>query len=154
MRVIVFLGYGQVIFAAFLVLLSVGCRRSSEELPVMPPATHPLAREYIGFGVVNGSFTHLLSEPGSGGVSHGYLRRGTVVRIIERRQVINRGISESWVLAEGNYQGNSDSRGSSDARRSSDARGADGILGWLQEAAVDIYDRESRASTASKAMNP
>jgi len=136
MRVIVFLGYGQVIFAAFLVLLSVGCRRSSEELPVTPPATHPLTREYIGYGVVNVSFIHLLNEPGSGGTSRGYLRRGTVVRIIERRQVINRGNPESWVFAGGNYQD------------------SDGIRGWLQETTLEIYDRESRAITASKTMTP
>jgi hypothetical protein len=103
----------------------------------MPPATHPLARQYIGYGVVNVSFIHLLSEPGSDGVSQGHLRRGTVLRIIERRQVINRGNSESWVLAEGNYRPPSvPSRG------------------WLQESTVDIYDRESRAVTASRAMIP
>ena len=123
-------GYNQVLFFFFsLLLFSVfaGCRRSSEDLPVVPPATHPLARQYIGYGVVNVSFTHLLDEPGSGGVSRGYLRRGTVVCIIERRQIINRTNPESWVFAEG---------------------------GWLVEAALDIYDNESRANTASKAMNP
>jgi len=97
----------------------------------MPPATHPLTRDYIGYAVVNVSFTHLLNEPG--GVSQTYLRRGTVVRILERR--IDRTGSESWVLAEGNYQGSgSVSRG------------------WLQEAAVDVFDNESQAITASKSI--
>ena len=103
----------------------------------MPPATHPLARQLIGYGVVNVSFTHLLSEPGPGGVSHGHLRRGTVVRIIERRQIITQGNSVSWVLAEGNYQ-----------------PPAVPPRGWLQEVTVEIFDRESRANTASRAMGP
>ena len=109
-----------------------GCRRSAEELPVVPPATPPLTRNYIGYAVVNVSFTHLLNEPG--GVSQAYIRRGTVVRILERR--INAKNSETWVLAEGNYQG----------------EGGDISKGWLQEATVDVFDNESKAITASKSM--
>ena len=126
--------YNQAVHFLFLIISITffqGCRRTAEELPVMPPATHPLTRDYIGYAVVNVSFTHLLNEPG--GVSQTYLRRGTVVRILERR--IDRTGSESWVLAEGNYQGSgSVSRG------------------WLQEAAVDVFDNESQAITASKSI--
>ena len=96
----------------------------------MPPVTHPLAREFIGYGVVNVSFTHLLSEPGAGGVSRGYLRRGTVIRIIERRPVLSGRSSETWVLAEGGTS-----------------------QGWIQESSLEVYDNESRAKTASEAMN-
>ena len=101
----------------------------------MPPVTFPLTREYIGFGVVNSTFTHILSEPGPGGVSHGYIRRGTVVRIIERRQVNTRPLPELWVLTEVDFQGS-------------------GAIsrGWLEEAAVEIFDSEDKASTASKTM--
>ena len=113
-----------------------GCRRSSEELPVTPPATNPFAREYIGYGVVNVSFTHLRSESGPDGVSQGYLRRGTVVRILERVKVNSRGSSVSWVLAESNYRG----------------PGAVSS-GWLEEADLVIYDNENRANTASKTLN-
>ena len=101
----------------------------------MPPLTHPLAREYIGFGVVNVSFTHLLSESGSSGVSQAYLRRGTIVRIIERVQINRRGNTESWVLAESNYQG-----------------AASSSSGWLLESVLDVYENENRANTASKMM--
>jgi len=94
-----------------------------------------LVREFIGFGVINVSFTHLLDEPGPGGTSLGYLRQGMVVRIIERRQVINRGLPEIWVFAEGNFQGPGDL-----------------IMGWLQESIMEIYDSESRANTASRAI--
>ena len=121
---------------SFTLLLSVGCRRGSEESPVMPPPTHPLSREYIGFGVVNVSFTHLLNESGSTGVSLGYLRRGTVVRIIERRYVVSSGSEETWVFVEGNYQG----QGSVSS-------------GWLPGSALVIYDSESRANTASRTMS-
>ena len=86
--------------------------------------------------MVNVSFAHLLSESGPNGVSQDYLRRGTVVRIIERVRINNRGNTESWVLAENNY------------------RGSGGISrGWLQETSVVIYDSESQANTASKTMN-
>jgi len=130
-------GYGQAFLFLFLILFLVSllsCDRASEELPVDPPVTYPLSREYIGYGVVNVSFTHLLSEPDPGGISQGYLRRGTVVRIIERRQVAKQGNSESWVLAEGNYTANPS-------------------LGWLNESTVEIYDNESRAKTASETMS-
>jgi hypothetical protein len=134
MRVRHFSGYIQLCFPLILLFLfSIlqGCSRKTEELPVMPPATHPLAREYIGFGVVNISFTHVFNETGPAGVSQGYLRRGTVVRIIERRQLVNRDSAESWVLAEAPLP----------------------VKGWLLESSLDIYDSESRANTASKAMN-
>jgi len=107
----------------------------------MPPPTFPLARAYIGYGVVNVSFTNLLSDPGSGGISRGYLRRGTVVRIIERRMVTNRLNGESWVLVEGNYSPSSGSQGPGPSQ------------GWLQETTLEIYENESQAVTASKAMN-
>ena len=128
---------GFFILLFLFILLFSGCRRSSQEVPVMPPTTHPLARQHIGYGVVNVSFTHLLSEPGPAGVSHGHLRRGAVLRILERRQVIVQGNSQSWVLAEENYL-------PPDTPSS----------GWLQESAVEIFDRESRANTASRAMIP
>jgi len=96
---------------------------------------------------VNVSFTHLLNEPGSIGVSRGYIRRGTVVRIIERRQVINRGNHESWVLAEE----------SQETKTSTGTKSSQGasvpVQGWLNETTVEIFDNESRAYTASKAMN-
>jgi len=138
MRVKFSLRYGQVVsllFSFFFVSVFSGCHRSTEELPVIPPVTYPLAREYIGYGVVNISFTYLLSEPSPGGASRGYLRRGTVVRIIERRPVTDRRTSESWVLVEGNYEGH-------------------GSLsrGWLRETTLEVYDNESQAQTASKAM--
>ena len=123
-----------------------GCNRTNEEIPVAPPVTHPLLREYIGFGVVNVSFTHLLDDPNPRGNSQGYLRRGTLVRIIERKSIINRGVAVSWVLAEGNYQ---------NSGVNSASGGIDnGLRGWLEEQYLDIYDNESRAKTASETLGP
>ncbi len=120
----------------FVIAFTFSCSRSSEEQPVMPPATHPLAREYIGYGVVNVSFANLLSENGPKAVSQGYIRRGTVLRIIERARTNNNGKIESWVLGESNYN----------------ASGAVSS-GWLQESALLIFDNESQAITASKTMS-
>ena len=134
-RLLFFLLFLLIISLVFPLIFS-GCRRSSEELPVTPPATNPLTREYIGYGVVNVSFTHLRSESGPSGVSQGYLRRGTVVRIIERVKLANRGNSTSWVLAESNYR-------------------IPGTVssGWLEEADLVIYENEDQANTASKTLN-
>ena len=115
---------------------TISCSRSSEEQPVLPPATHPLAREYIGYGVVNVSFANLMNDNDPKAVSQGYIRRGTIVRIIERSQVNVKGNMESWVLGESNYQS------SGAASR-----------GWLQESALLIFDNEGQAITASKTMS-
>ena len=124
------------IIIPFLLIIGLsGCRRSSIESPVLPPETRPLAREFIGYGVITVSFTHLLDEPGIVGSSLGYMRQGTVVRILERRRVFNRGITELWVMVEGNYQG-----------QGSVSRG------WLQETDMEVFDSESRAYTASRAI--
>jgi hypothetical protein len=111
------------------------CNRSSEEQPILPPTTNPLTREYIGYGVVNVSFANLLNENDPKAVSQGYIRRGTILRIIERAQTNNNGKIESWVLGESNYH-------------------ASGAVsrGWLQESALLIFDNESQAITASKTM--
>jgi hypothetical protein len=102
---------------------------------ISPPLSPPLSRPVIGYGVINKSYTHLTETPNHGGASRGYLRRGSVIQVIERRSVISGDQAESWVLVEG------DSRG------------------WLPEAEVDIYDNEGQARTAAElspagALNP
>ena len=128
-------GFKWLFFLLVFLTFFSGCNRSVNQLPVLPPVTHPLAREYIGYGVVNVSFTHFFDAPGTGGVSKGYLRRGTVVRIIERRPVTLGGNQVLWVFVEGNYQGTSSVS-----------------QGWLQEEDLDVYENESRAMTASRAI--
>ena len=124
------------IICFFAALTFSACRRSSDDVTIMPPATSPLTREYIGYGVVNVSFAHLLSENNPDGISQGYLRRGTVVRVLERVSVSNRRNTESWLLVESND------------------RGTTAISkGWLQEVSLEIYSSESQAITASRYMN-
>ncbi|MDR1576314.1 MAG: hypothetical protein LBS37_09955 [Treponema sp.] len=107
----------------------VSCGGKKEETPIVPPLTSPLSRTVIGFGVINVSYTYVTAEPEDGGASLAYLRRGSLVRIIERRLVKNGGSAESWVLAEGSGRG------------------------WLREELVDIYDNEGKAKTASESMS-
>ena len=94
----------------------------------MPPETSPLSRPHIGFGVINVSYTRINNEPGEDGVSLDYLRRGSVVLIRERRQITENGKTESWLLVEEDYKG------------------------WLTESLVNVYENESKARTASEAM--
>jgi hypothetical protein len=123
------------VFVILIISLVSSCDRSSRDLFVTPPASNPLTRNYVGYGVVTVSFTHLLSEPAPTSSSEGHLRRGTVLRVIERRQVTNQGNSQSWVLAETDY-----------------LPPAAISRGWLLETNVQIFDRQSRALTASRAM--
>jgi hypothetical protein len=126
------------VFAMLAILLAISCTKRQEETPLEPPPTNPLARDHIGYGVVNASFTHVENEPGQNGISLGYLRKGSMVKIIERRPLTDQGNVEIWVLIESDYQGSLDGK----------------IQGWLRESSVEIYDNESRAFTASENMTP
>jgi hypothetical protein len=129
MRIAGNFAYRQARLLLFFALLGCGCDGKKEESPVVPPATAPLSRAVIGYGVINVSYTHVSAEPMEGSVSQGYLRRGTLVRILERRDIRNGGVPVSWVLAEG------------------------ASMGWLREELVDIYDNEGMARTASESMD-
>jgi hypothetical protein len=112
-------------FLFFCLLALCACAAKKEETPVVPPVTAPLSRDYIGFGVITASYTHVTEEPGDDSISLGYLRRGSLVRVL-RRQVVRTGDnSVTWVLTEGNQQG------------------------WLKEEVMEIYDNESQAKTAA-----
>jgi hypothetical protein len=100
------------------------CSPAERSIPD-PPPTLPLSRPVIGYGVVNVSYTRIMSEPGPDGVSLGYVRERTVLRILERMLVQNGETPEYWVRIERDYSG------------------------WLSEKVVDIYDTEEKANTAS-----
>jgi hypothetical protein len=106
--------------------MNAACDAKKEGLPV-PPPTFPLSQEYIGYGVINVSYTRVTDEPEINSPSPGYLRQGAVVRIYERKQITSEGKSESWLLVEKDCKG------------------------WLKEIFVDVYDNESQAQTASEA---
>ncbi|MDR0494547.1 MAG: hypothetical protein LBG95_02815 [Treponema sp.] len=122
----------QAYWAVFALFFIWACGGKNEETPVLPPVTSPLSQSYIGFGVVNVSYTRIAAQPGEENPdensSPGYLRHGAVVRILRRQMVKSREKPESWVQVE------------------------DASAGWLREALVDIYNSEAQAQTASETM--
>lgn len=128
-----FINHGsQVYWIALALFIMVSCSVKKEESPALPPLTSPLSQPYIGFGVVNVSYTRIVAVPGEEHAdehsSGGYLRRGSVVRILRRQTLKTQEKSESWVLVEGP------------------------TAGWLRETLLDIYASEAQAMTGSEAM--
>jgi hypothetical protein len=111
-----------------LVILS--CARAPEEPPLAPPPTPPLSRSVVGYGVISSSYIQVLNEPSPESVSLGYLRRGAVVEILERRMVSSREAPEPWIRVNTVYRG------------------------WIKEEGVQIYLNEAQAMTASEILNP
>jgi len=114
------------IFFILFILTFSSCNGSREEAPVVPPLTSPLTRDYIGFGVITASFTHINADPAENSESLGYIRRGTLVKIIRRQVIRTPEGFISWVLTDGEQQG------------------------WLREDVMEIYNNESQARTASE----
>jgi hypothetical protein len=102
--------------------------RNAGEVSVVPPPTPPLTRPVLGYGVIAVSYTHVTAEPNQAGLSLGFFRRGSVVRVIERRSINHGEFAESWVFVEGTYRG------------------------WLRETVIRIYDNEAQAKTASESL--
>jgi hypothetical protein len=115
-------------FAVFLILLC-SCETKKEEINVIPPVTPPLSGEYIGFGVIKESFTHINTDPSQDSPSLGYLRRGSRIKIVRRQIIKTQDGYISWVLMDGQQQG------------------------WLKEDVMDIYNNENQAITASELLS-
>ncbi|WP_461253492.1 hypothetical protein [Treponema sp. R8-4-B8] len=118
-----------IIFLALFSFLLFSCDSKKEEIQVIPPITSPLSGDYIGFGVITESFTHLTADPSQDSPSIGYLRRGSRVRIIRRQIIKTQDGFISWVLTDGQQQG------------------------WLKENVMDIYNNENQAITASELLS-
>jgi hypothetical protein len=119
---------GQGIVMAVL-LFVMGCGARTGEKPIVLPASPLLSRDFIGFGVIVVSYTHVLDKPQSNALSQGYVRRGSIVKVLERRLVRKDGEGRPWVLIEGDYQG------------------------WLEESNMQIYDNEPQAKTAAELLS-
>ena len=104
------------------------CGLKKEETPVIPPVTGPLSRDYIGYGVITSSFTHINSDPSDDSLSLGYIRRGSLVKIIRRQELKAGNVFQIWVLIDGEH------------------------YGWLKEEVMEIYSSESQAKTASETI--
>jgi len=118
-----------ILLITLLTLLLLSCSTKKEEISVLPPVTSPLSGDYIGFGVIKESFTHISTDPSQESPSLGYLRRGSCVKIIRRQTVKTADGYISWVLTEGQQQG------------------------WLKENVMDIYNNENQAITASELLS-
>jgi hypothetical protein len=132
MRLNVIVPSGQV-FLIFVALSFLSCSpnfsgRSTGEPGVVPPATPPLTRPVLGYGVISVSYTHVTAEPNQAGLSLGFFRRGSIVEVIERRSINHGEFAESWVFVEGMYRG------------------------WLREDVIRIYDNEAKAKTAAEQL--
>jgi hypothetical protein len=108
-----------------LVTICSACTRSSGEQIITLPPTFPLSRQVVAYGVVNVSFTKLTDKPAPESASASYLRKGSIVQILERRSVTVGVKSENWVLV-------------------------DEPAGWIRETEIDLYESESQAQTASE----
>jgi hypothetical protein len=127
MKIKVLKKYSQVIICLNTAILA-ACTRNTNERPIILPQSPPLSRLEIGYGVVNSSYTNVMDKPDKGGASPGYLRRGSVVRVLERISVMNRETVQTWLLVSGAFEG------------------------WIVEDAVNIYDNEAQARTAAERM--
>ena len=101
---------------------------------MVPPVTSPLTRDYIGFGVIKDSFTHICADPVDDSPSLGYLRRGSLVKVVRRQVVKTKDGFISWVLTDAGTGSNAHQQG------------------WLKEEVMDIYENESQAKTASESL--
>jgi len=120
--------FNKFVLALLCVFFMCACINKNDESPVIPPVTSPLSGDYIGFGVITASFTHVTAEPSTDSPSVGYLRRGSLVKILKRQTVRTGGNFTSWVMTEG------------------------AAYGWLKEDVLEIYDNENRAKTASESL--
>lgn len=127
MRITAKHGVGQLSLIIFICVIC-ACANRKEDASVIPPVTSPLSRDYIGYGVITASFTHITSEPSQDSASIGYLRRGAIARIKTRQAVRTAGSFAFWVQLDGPQ------------------------TGWLKEEVMDIYDTESQARTASESL--
>jgi len=132
---------GQLSFLTLnlIIFIFTSCNSNKEEIPVIPPVTSPLSGEYIGFGVITSSFTHILADPSDNSGSLGYLRRGSLVKIL-RRQIINTSDGYvSWVYIDDSGYDSNNSAGSAAFQ-----------AGWLKEDVMEIYSVEGQAKTAAE----
>ncbi|MDR2842754.1 MAG: hypothetical protein LBV52_06095 [Spirochaetaceae bacterium] len=116
------------VILVFAVLLF-SCTRASTEYEIKLPETPPLSRPVIGYGVIGTNYTHVLDKQDVNGKSLGFLRKGAIVEVIERRSVLHGGVPESWVFVKGTYSG------------------------WLLTKDMRIFPSLAQAKTASKQIS-
>lgn len=104
------------------------CSRKAVSEQIVLPASPPLSRAIVGYGVVNTGYTHILSNIGEGGEIVGILRRGTIVEVLERRSLVRGGTTGSSLFIAG------------------------AVGGWVREDQINIYDTQAQAEAAAQAL--
>ncbi|MDR1868119.1 MAG: hypothetical protein LBQ77_07635 [Treponema sp.] len=122
MNVIFRCSIGQIFL--FLFCLS-ACTRSLSLPTLELSPTYPLSRTAVGYGVILASYANVVEQPGEAPVR--YLRRGSSVKLSERRTLVTQNSTELWLEIE------------------------DG--GWIREDAVALYDSEEQMQTAVKLLD-
>ena len=111
-----------------MLLAAASCAKNALDKDIVPPITAPLYRKVIGYGVVSTNYTHVLDKIGDEGKSLGFLRKGSIVEVLERRPIVHEDKTENWVLAGGSFRG------------------------WLREDELKIYETEAKAKTAAASL--
>jgi hypothetical protein len=70
-----------------LIVVLASCKKPEEDLTIIVGATPILSKTSIAYGLVENSFAHILDEPSPQGASRALLRKGDIVRVVERRLV-------------------------------------------------------------------
>jgi hypothetical protein len=118
------------IAALLLCLLLSSCGKAPPENAIVLPETPPLSRAFIGYGVINANYTHIFSKIGDESSTLGFLRKGAIVEVLERRSVAEGNTVEYWVFAA-----------------------AENYSGWLRESGLRVYASSAQALTAAKNMS-
>jgi hypothetical protein len=118
-------------------LLAAACTPRTGAETVLPPETPLFESGGIGYGVVNQSFANILGKPDTSSDVLGFIRKGGIVKIIERRASLKNGeSSEIWVYVTAEVE----------------EAGDRPVSGWLREAGLDRYENLPRAQNASRLM--
>ena len=122
----------------FLIFLSVAaCTPRTDAETVVPPETPLFEPSVIGYGVVNQSFSNILEKPDTAANVLGFIRKGGVVKITERRAAVKSGEpAEIWVYVTAEIEAADDRP----------------VSGWLRESGLDRYENLPRARNAARLM--
>jgi hypothetical protein len=153
-------------------LLLVSCREKEPERPLVLPETPLFDAEGVGYGVVNVSFALVLKAlPPAAPESAGIIRKGGVVRVVERRAAPASGTVPPAPAARTGPTSvpSAQAAGAAAPRVAApgtvpviwalvEARGAGvppggtPVRGWVPDESVDFYDNPARAETAALLM--
>jgi hypothetical protein len=124
-------------FVWLLLLLAAACTPRTGAETVIPPETPLFESSVIGYGVVNQSFANILGKTDAASDVLGFIRKGGIVKIMERRADLKNGEpSEIWIYVTTEVE----------------EAGDRPVSGWLREPGIDRYENLPRAQSAARLM--